>query len=146
VSSIVCEVRYTNQELEKSFFREKKNKKERMREAIICDGTRTVKLTVWGFIIDLLKENCLAQLTNVSSRFYNEELVITTNYSPSVIYLAETLDVEFDESYVSKITPVSSEVQSDTITISCPSIESIRIDNFFSCKICKSKLIVRQFL
>jgi len=67
-----------------------------MREAVISDGSRTLKLTIWGFLIDIIKDNALLQLVIVSSRIYNEELVLTTNYSSSVVYLTETMEIEFD--------------------------------------------------
>ena len=107
-----------------------------MREGFISDGSRTVKITIWGDMIDMLKEDHLLQISNCSSRIFNEELVITTNFSSSVCYLTEKFDITFDES---KLT--YTETQSESF-LCCPEIESIKIDNHRKCKVCKKKVIV----
>lgn len=72
VLSIVGEIRFLRDETQKSYFRNGRHKTERMREAVISDGSRTLKLTIWGFLIDLIKDNILLQLVNVSSKYFNE--------------------------------------------------------------------------
>ena len=59
VLSVVGEIRFTADETQKSYFRNGRNRTERMREAVISDGSRTLKLTIWGFLIDLIKDNTL---------------------------------------------------------------------------------------
>lgn len=45
----------------------------------------------------MLREDCLIQFTNASSRIYNEESVITTNYSTRICFLTESLNISFDK-------------------------------------------------
>jgi len=139
VLSVVGKIRFLGDEIQKSYFRNGRNKTDRMREAVISDGSRTLKLTIWGFLIDIIKDNALLQLVNVSSRIYNEELVLTTNYSSSVVYLTETMEIEFDP-LVYNADQVT--VQSTEFRMCCPSIGGIKIESFLSCNICKSRLTV----
>ena len=139
VLSIVGQVRFTGSVMHKDYYRDGKQRSDLMREALISDGTRTVKLTIWGDLIDLIKEDQLIQLCNASSRHYNEELVITTNFSTSVCYLTESLEIEFDES-LSSIT--SEEGNKNDEVICCPNIESMKVDSFLSCKVCHKKVSI----
>ena len=141
VISVVGEIRFITEETQKTFFRNGRNKTERMREAVISDGSRTVKLTVWGFLIDLIKDNTFLQLVNISSRNYNEEIVLTTTYSSSVVYLTESLEIEFDHSVFDDN---QVHVQTESFKLCCPSIGGIKLESFFSCNVCKSKLIVNS--
>ena len=68
---------------------------------------------------------------------YHEELVISTNYSRSVCYLTESLDVKFDESVLPKTLDDCSD-----FVVCCPQIESIKVDSFLSCKVCRKKIII----
>ena len=107
-----------------------------MRECLISDGTRTVRLTLWGDLVELVKENHLIQICNASSRIYFEELVITTNYSTSICYLTEQLEVAFDEM------ESLNDDSSGNDCVCCPRVESVRIDSFLCCKVCSKKLTI----
>lgn len=141
VLSIVGEIRFSANETQKSYFKNGKFKSERMREAVISDGTRTVKPTIWGFLIDIIKDNTLLQLINVSSRIFNEEIVLTTNYSSSVVYLTETMEIEFDPLVYNS--EYVNEEHSEEFRLCCPSIKGIKINSFSSCNNCKSRLTVK---
>jgi len=121
-----------------SYFKDGKNRVDRMREGLMSDGTRTVKITIWGDMIDMLKEDYLIQICNVSSRIYIEELVITTHFSSSICYLTETLNIEFDEAITSKLQSVGTS-QPDDFVVCCPKIESIKINTHHNCKVCRKK-------
>lgn len=119
-----------------SYFKDGKNRVDRMREGLISDGTRTVKMTIWGDMIDMIREDHLIQITSASSRIYNEELIISTNFSSSICYLTETINIEFDE-----VTSTGAPQKEDFI-VCCPNIESIKINTRLGCKICKNKVTV----
>ena len=97
VNSIVCEVQYTSEVREVNYSKDGKLRTEQMRKALICDGSKTLKLTIWGILIEMIRESALIQFTGASTKVYNEELSISTNYSTRICYLSQSLDVHFDE-------------------------------------------------
>ena len=135
--SVVGKIKFTNKEVSQSYFKEGKQRNDRMREGIISDGTRTLKITIWSDLLDIVKENQLLQLLNASSRIFNEEVVVTTNFSTGICYLTEALDVTFDDSII----PQEENPNTNTTTICCPIVESIKINSFLSCKTCHKKVI-----
>ncbi|XP_057295527.1 uncharacterized protein LOC130623986 [Hydractinia symbiolongicarpus] len=71
---------------------------------------------------------------------FNEELVLTTNYSTIICFLTEALDVQFDESVAQKD---STATPPKEMIVCCPIIESIVVKTFLQCKICKGKVDIR---
>lgn len=75
VTSIVGEIQFTGPEILQSYFKDGRNRQDRMREGIFSDGTKTVQITVWSDMLDMIKENELIQISSSSSRIFNEEVV-----------------------------------------------------------------------
>ena len=140
VNSIVGKVKYTGQEVMQSYNRQGKQRNDRMREGVISDGSKTTKLTVWGDLIDVIREDELLQIANASAREYNEEIVITTNFSTAICYLTSDIGVEFDEN----ISSSKENVPMKENVICCPEVESLKIDSFLACKNCKKKVIISE--
>ena len=137
INSMVAQVKFTASEVIQSYVKNGKNRNDRMREGIISDRSRALKTTVWNDIIELIKEGHLVQLCNATSKIYHEELVISTNYSTSVCYLTESLDVKFDESVLPK-TPDDC----GDFVVCFPQVQSIKVDSFLPCKVCRKKIII----
>jgi len=46
VNSIICKIMFTSEASDVSYYKDGKNRTDRMREGVISDGSRTVKITV----------------------------------------------------------------------------------------------------
>lgn len=136
--SIVGKVRYISPEKYQSYRKGAAEKTERMREGLLSDGTKTLKISIWADMIDLIKEDHLIQFFGIVSRIYHDEIVLSTNASTAICFLTETLDVEFDESVVPK-----KDDEQHNFIMCCPMVESVKIDTFLSCKSCRKKVIVK---
>jgi len=69
---------------------------------------------------------------NLSSRIFNEDLVLTTNFSSAVCFLTEDITVTFPE----RIQTTDVERINE---ICCPTVISVKVDSFLSCFICRKK-------
>jgi len=78
VLSVVGKLRFTSDAETKNYIRNGKRHSDRMREAIFCDGTKTIPLTIWSDLIDIMKEDQLIQIYSASSRIYNGAVVMST--------------------------------------------------------------------
>ena len=58
------------------------------------DGSKIIELTIWSDLIEIIKENQLIQIFLASFKIFNEEIIITINYSTSICFLAD--DAEND--------------------------------------------------
>lgn len=136
VDSIVCHVRFTSDVIDKSYYKDGKNRTDRMREGLVSDGTRTLKVTFWGDLAELVREDCLIQFTGVTSRTFNEELEITSNYSTRLCFLSECLDINFDE----RLLETANRSHPSEFVVCCPKIECIKMVTQHTCKNCSKKL------
>lgn len=140
VTSVVGQIKFTSEETCQVYTKQGKNRQDRMREGIFSDGTRTLKITIWADLLEIVKEFQLIQIANASTKTFNEELVLTTNYSTIICFLTEALDVQFDESVAQKD---STATPPKEMIVCCPVIESIVVKTFLQCKICKGKVDIR---
>lgn len=136
VLSIVGKCKLTSPIVNQQFFRNGKNKVERMREVLISDGTRSLPITFWGDLVDLLRDNVLIQIVNANTKILHDSIVLNTTYTTGICFLSAELKVTFDEETVVK---THSDIE-PTMRLCCPSIESIVLDTFFKCKKCAKKI------
>lgn len=62
---------------------------------------------------------------------------LSTNFSTTICFFTETLNVVFDENVAPK---PSTEAVAKVTLICCPKIESIRVNTFLQCKTCHKKV------
>ena len=122
------------QPIMQTYIKNNKRRTDKMLEALISDGTRTLPITFWADLIDVVPQNTIIQLCNLSSRVFNEDIVLTTNFSSSICFLTETLAVEFEEQ------PCSSQQVKTDETVCCQFFESLKLESFLTCRFCKKRL------
>ena len=137
VDSIVGKVKIIGKPSVQSFFRNGKHKTETMLECLISDQSREMKLTLWGELVDLVKDNDVVQF-NCNAKIYHDNLVLTTTYSTGICQLTTDFNVEFSE----PTDVASTECSSGDFVMCCPEIESIIVDSFMVCKKCTKKIKV----
>jgi len=60
-----------------TYMKGEKQRTDKMRESLLSDNSRTLRITVLGNLIDLIKDNQLIQICNLSSREYDNQIVLT---------------------------------------------------------------------
>jgi len=125
VLSIVGKCKLTSPIVNQQFFRNGKNKVERMREVLISDGTRSLPITFWGDLVDLLRDNVLIQIVNANTKILHDSIVLNTTYTTGICFLSAELKVTFDEETVVK---THSDIE-PTMRLCCPSIDWIHFLN-----------------
>ena len=135
VLSLVGKVKFTEETELKNFYnRQGNSKSERKRNGIISDATNTIKITVWGDLIDAVRENKLIQFHCITSKFYNEEIELATKFSTSLCYLSSDLPTVNMETI---------NVQSNALDVSdsilCKQALSVKIEKFYQCFFCSKK-------
>ena len=132
VLSVVGKIRFVGDIESRSTGR----RNERMRNTVICDGSRTMKLTLWSDFVDMIHENELIQLYCPSTRIYEEQLQLYTTYGTSVCFLTEELEVEFDPG-LQEADPL----QADDPSILCEKVIGLKVEHFYSCLICSKRMM-----
>ena len=64
VLSVKGKINYVCEAVDSSYVKDGKHRTDRMRSALISDNTKTLELTVWADLIDLIKEDCVIQIAN----------------------------------------------------------------------------------
>jgi len=136
VTSVVGKIQFTTETVLHSYVKDGKSRSDKMREGILSDGTRTLKITVWGDLIEMIKENQLLQLCNLTSKEFDQKIVLTTNFSTCICFLTKDIDILHDTDVATE----SVQIKDRTIDICCPKVLSIRVHSFFSCKSCRARL------
>lgn len=136
VLSVVGKIKFDSDTVLQTYMKEGKQRTDKMREGLFSDNSRTLKMTIWGDLIDLIKENHLLQICNLSSREYNEKIVMTTNFSTCVCYLTDDMEIWHDTGVATEDTSS----RNSSMIICCPKISSIKLSSFKSCKYCRSRL------
>ena len=113
-------------------------KQERIRNAILSDGSKVVSFTAWGDHIDILRENQLIQFCDLNCKMVNDELKFSTNYTSNFCFLTEDLEIDLDSYQTAEEDPQIK--VSDSIC--CPIVEGVRLSSFLACKCCKGKLTI----
>ena len=132
VVSVVGKIKFIGETIIQPFEKNGKRRTERLRKGMFSDGSKTIRISVWADLIDVLKEDYLIQLSEVNSRSFNEEICLTTTYATSVCFLTDALDVHFE-------IPKTIDQPSSTCHC-CKSVYSIKIDQYTKCKFCQSRL------
>ena len=98
VLSVVGKLKFKGESVIQNYVSQNgKRRSDKMREVFISDGSKTMTLTVWSDLIDVLVEDQLIQMANLSSRVFNEEICLTSNFSSSICFLTESLDIQFEQ-------------------------------------------------
>ena len=143
VASIVGKVRFTGEDKIQNYTRNDKVQTERLREGIISDCTACMPITVWGDLINDVKEDHLMQICQVVVKPYNDSLVLNTQYKTDLCCLIVDIEVKFDDASGITTDEMISKNASDTKEqpgrkICCHEIGSLKV--FHKCKACKNKL------
>lgn len=135
VLSIVGKLKLTSNVVHQTFFKDGKNRMEKMREALISDGTRSLKITFWGDYVDIMKEDILIQITNANTKLFHDDIVLGTTYSTGVCFLSTDIKADFPE-----VESTPRDEQPNSMFLCCPTIESIISDTFIMCRKCSKKI------
>ena len=90
--------KYISETVNRSY-KDGKHRSDKMRSALISDGSKIMELTVWSDIIYLIKSDTMLQLVNLSSRSYSQQLVLSTNFGTSLCYLTSNSDYSVHQLY-----------------------------------------------
>jgi len=141
VLSVVGKVKYTADTEVKRYMKNGRQRQDRMRRCVISDGTRSMQLTLWEEMIDVMREDTLIQFYCLSSKEYALETVLTSNFSSCVCYLTEDREITHDDALLK----ATVETADDThLLIHDPKISSVKVNTFYSCKSCRCKLIIES--
>ena len=134
VLSVVGKVKFTKDVEFKSYYTKSgQAKTEKMREGLFSDGTKTVKITFWAELVDLIKEQEMIQLYSATSKLYNEQIELSTNFSTSVCFLTEDLNVNMDIEHEEK------DEDDHSQSMTCKRVIAVKIEEFHNCLFCKKK-------
>lgn len=97
VESIVGKLSLVDPPTVQNYFRNGKHRSEKMQESLISDGTRTLKITFWADMLDIIEPDCLVQICNVTTKIMHNSVVLNTNCSTTICKLTADISVQFDE-------------------------------------------------
>lgn len=138
VNSVVCKVKFMSETMDKTYFKDGKHRTDKMKAELISDESNTLVLTIWFEMFDLIKEDNVLQLVNLSARNFNEKMVLTTNFSTAVCFLTITKNISINESVYQ---PDASQTD-DEVELQSPIYESLKLDEYLASKVCKGKITI----
>ena len=136
VLSVVGKFKFVGEISYKTYERNGRPRTERKLDSLFSDGTSTKKFTLWGDMVDIVKEDKLIQVACCTSKFWDNEIELYSTIGTMLCYLPEDRKIQFDDSRI----PEKEQEELAPEFVKSKRIFGINLDSFLPCRKCKRRL------